>query len=110
MEKIRLKCCPFCGCEQLTIRKRSGCIFVECDQCLSRGSGVDVSELMDGFVEAAPNEEIDRALKELAADRWNCRPPMADCYPEDVRRMWRDWRKKAKLEGGALYGSSVYKD
>jgi len=71
---------------------------------------------MDFFIEAASEEEIDVALVELAATRWNCRPPMTDVFPED-RDVFEQFgetieslEREAKLEGGALYGSSVYKD
>lgn len=71
---------------------------------------------MDGFIEAATEEEIVVAMKELAATRWNCRPPMADCYQEDLAAFEQfgetteSLEREAKLEGGALYESSVYKD
>lgn len=71
---------------------------------------------MDGFIEAASEEEIDVALVELAADRWNCRPPMTDLYTDDFAAFEQfgetteSLEREAKLKGGALYGSSVYKD
>lgn len=107
-KEIRLKCCPFCGCDQMTIYDdwRNDLSCVCCDQCGARGPAVDESDLMDGFIEAAPEEEIKAALHALASDRWNCRPPMSDCYPEDLETLEDD----LKLKGGALYGSSVYKD
>ena len=88
MAKIRTKCCPFCGCDQVTIRCDH--VFnvyysiVVCDQCGASGPSVTDSKLMDGFIEAAPEEEIVAVMKELAANNWNCRPPMSDVFPEDI--------------------------
>lgn len=87
MEKIRLKCCPFCGCDQMTIphfHSHGHSARVLCNQCYASGPLVNDSDLMDGFIEAASDEEIAEALKELAATRWNCRPPMTDVFPEDL--------------------------
>lgn len=86
MEKIRTKCCPFCGCDQVTYQDEGDCgyAYIMCDQCHAKGPEVDKEDLMPGFVETASDEELDAELEALAANRWNCRPPMTDVFPEDL--------------------------
>lgn len=74
MVKIR-KVCPFCGCDQITINNGFvlDIVYTTCDQCAASGPAVEKRDLMDGFIEAASDDEIEEALKELAVMRWNSR-------------------------------------
>lgn len=76
MVKVKInKVCPFCGEDQATIYDdwEYDAMYVECDRCAARGPRVDTGELMDDFVDVASEEEIDNALRELAAERWDSR-------------------------------------
>lgn len=72
----KLRPCPFCGCEQISIGYdpiRSNA-FVYCDQC--RAFGPNVSDNDIGIIAYTTEDvvTIRSAMTELAVELWNFRP------------------------------------
>lgn len=81
MEKIKIKPCPFCGCEQVSYyRTIAGYYYCCCDQCGAQGPEVSENEVNEFLDE----DVIKAAAIDLAADRWNCRPDMTNYTSEDL--------------------------
>lgn len=92
MEKIKLKCCPFCGDIGAPDLIETGEVaFVRCNNCKTYGPYVrldaflpfDFKELDDDYKDAAWDKAA-REAKRRAVINWNCRPPMTDVFPEDL--------------------------
>ncbi len=83
---VKLRLCPFCGCEQLTMKrgKRLDYAYVQCDECEARGPAVWDHHMGPGF-DYLPVEKQINALEDRAADYWNNRPPCGNYYPEDLQ-------------------------
>ena len=81
----KLRLCPFCGCEQLTIRRGRSIThaWVTCDQCKATGPDVHYTMMGPGF-DYLPVEKQIKALEDRAVEYWNMRPPCGNYYPEDL--------------------------
>lgn len=83
---VKLRLCPFCGCEQLTMKrvKNATAAFVSCDECNALGPEVWDDMMGPGF-DYLPVEKQIKALEDRAAEYWNNRPPCGNYYPEDLQ-------------------------